>query len=288
MRLLFSLLLCLLLNAADLYAQDTVAVQPADTVALPSDTIRKKNTIFRRIATDGKLTFLTIVHTYARPFHWQKRDFLRVGGALAISGAAMFVDKDIYSFMQRNRSGALNELEKIGDFLGQPEHNYPFMLTLWGAGVLLNNDWLRDTGIMVIASVSTSGLLQTLAKEVVGRGRPAANRSPFTFKPFSNDAAYHSFPSGHTMLSVATSWILARQVNFVPLKVVFFALPVITGASRVYVGAHWFSDILLGSALGIACAESVLRIYPALKKKHNKFAFSLAPNGKGISMVYKL
>jgi hypothetical protein len=286
MRILFSLLLCLLVNVIDLRAQDTPFVLLTDTVTLQQDTIRKNN-IFRRVATDGKNTFLTIVHTYARPLHWQKKDFLRLGGALAISGAAMFVDKDIYRFMQRNRNGTLDGLEKVGDFLGQPEHNYPFMLAVWGTGALLNNSWLRDTGIMVIASVSTSGLLQTIAKEAVGRVRPAADRSPFVFKPFSNDAAYHSFPSGHTMLSVATSWILARQVNFVPLKVVFFALPVITGASRVYVGAHWFSDILLGSALGIACAESVLRIYPALKQK-NKVAFSLAPNGRGISVVYKL
>jgi hypothetical protein len=287
MRLLSSLILSLIFASLNLQAQDTTAVQPADTVVVQQDTLRKKENIFRRIGNDGKNTFLTIVHTYARPFHWQKRDFLRLGGALAISGAAMLVDKEVYSFMQRNRSGTLNDLEKIGDFLGQPEHNYPFMLTVWGTGVLLNNDWLRDTGIMVIASVSTSGLLQTIGKEAVGRIRPAGNRSPFTFRPFSNDAAYHSFPSGHTMLSVATSWILARQVNFVPLKVVFFAMPVITGASRVYVGAHWLSDILLGSALGIACAESVLRIYPALKQK-NKVAFSLAPNGRGMSVVYKL
>lgn len=282
MRFPYLLFLLFLLNihCISLFAQDTTLIQPQDTAIA-------RNTIFRRIASDGKNTFLTIVHTYARPFHWEKKDFLRLGSTLAISGAAMFVDKGVYRFMQRNHTGPLNELEKVGDFLGQPEHNYPFMLTVWGAGVLLNNDWLRDTGIMVIASVSTSGLLQTIAKEAVGRARPQANRSPFEFKPFSNDAAYHSFPSGHTMLSVATSWILARQVNFIPLKVVFFTLPVITGMSRVYVGAHWLSDILLGSALGIACAESVLRIYPALKKK-NKVAFSLAPNAKGISMVYKL
>lgn len=267
----------------------SVCGQDQDTTNIPAqDTSIVRNNIFRRVATDGKNTFLTIVHTYARPFHWKKRDFLRLGGALAVSGAAMFADKEVYRFMQRNRNGTLNELEKVGDFLGQPEHNYPFMLAVWGTGVLLNNDWLRDTGIMVIASVSTSGLLQSIAKEAVGRARPQVDRSPFDFKPFSGDAAYHSFPSGHTMLSVATSWILARQVNFVPLKVVFFALPVITGASRVYVGAHWLSDILLGSALGIACAESVLRIYPALKQKRTKFAFSLAPTGRGISMVYKL
>lgn len=148
---------------------------------------------------------------------------------------------------------------------------------------LLNNDWLRDTGIMVIASVTSSGLIQTLAKEAVGRSRPVTGRGAFDFKPFGG-AEYHSFPSGHTMLSVATSWILARQVNFVPLKIIFYSLPVITGASRIYVGAHWFSDIILGSALGIACAEGVLKLYPIIKE-NRKYSLQIITDANGIGIA---
>ena len=89
------------------------------------------------------------------------------------------------------------------------------------------------------------------------------------------------------MLSVATSWILARQVKSVPLKVVFYALPVITGGSRVYVGAHWLSDVLLGSALGIACAESVLRLYPAIKASR-AYSVNVIPTGTGASLLVTL
>jgi membrane-associated phospholipid phosphatase len=157
------------------------------------------------------------------------------------------------------------------------------MLVVWASGVIVNNDWLRDTGIMMIASVTSSGLIQTIAKEAVGRSRPVFGRGAFSFKPFGG-ADYHSFPSGHTMLSVATSWILARQVNFLPLKIVFYSLPVITGASRVYVGAHWLSDILLGSALGIACAEGVLRLYPLIKK-NNAYSMTMTANGNGVGIA---
>jgi membrane-associated phospholipid phosphatase len=192
----------------------------------------------------------------------------------------------VYAALQRNQNHTLDKLENVGDFLGQPEYNYPFMLALWASGVIVNNDWLRDTGIMVIASVTTSGLLQTFAKEAVGRSRPGSGRGPFSYKPFAGEVDYHSFPSGHTMLSVATAWILARQVNFLPLKIIFYSMPAITGASRVYVGAHWLSDIVLGSALGIACAESVLRLYPMIKEK-NKYSFTLVPSGNGVGMVLK-
>ena len=40
----------------------------------------------------------------------------------------------------------------------------------------------------------------------------------------------------------------------------------VTSPSRIYEGQHWFSDILLGSALGIAYAESVIKFYPKIKK----------------------
>jgi hypothetical protein len=249
------------------------------------DSTQVKTNIFKRVATDGKNAFTTVVQTYARPFHWQKRDFLRLGGVLLISGATMMVDKPVFEAMQRNQSQPLNRLERVGNFLGQPENNYPFIIALWASGVLINNDWLRDTGIMVITSVTTSGFLQTLGKEAVGRSRPQTGRGPFDYKPFGG-ANYHSFPSGHTMLSVATAWVLARQVEFVPLKVVFYSMPVITGASRVYIGAHWLSDIVLGSALGIACAESVMRLYPVIKEK-NKVAINCVPTPQGLSLIVR-
>ena len=160
------------------------------------------------------------------------------------------------------------------------------MLFVWASGVIVNNDWLRDTGIMIVASVTSSGIIQSLFKEAVGRSRPVFGRGAFDFKPFGG-ADYHSFPSGHTMLSVATYWILALQINFVPLKIVFYTLPVITGVSRIYVGAHWLSDILLGSALGIACAESVLRLYPLIKRNQAYVLnMTAGANGMGVALTF--
>jgi membrane-associated phospholipid phosphatase len=271
--------LALLLHSSSLlFAQDTTVVEQ-EPVVRPS--------LLRTVAQDGKHTGQTILRTYAQPLHWQKKDFLRLGGALAISASALLVDEQLSSYLQRNHTNGLDKLERVGYFLGKPTTNYPVMIALWASGVAVKNEWLRDTGLMVIASVTTSGLVQTAAKELAGRARPGARRGNLYFDPLSNNADYHSFPSGHTMLSVATSWILARQVKSVPLKVVFFALPVITGGSRVYVGAHWLSDVLLGSALGIACAESVLRLYPAIKA-NRAYSINVIPTGNGATLLVRL
>jgi len=243
------------------------------------NTSQTKHGVWYRTKTDATYTVKTIVGTYARPFHWQKKEWIMLGGAIGLSAAASLLDEPLYEYVKDHQSETADKIADFGDFLGQPEHNYPIMIALWGTGVLANNDWLRDTGIMLFASVTTSGLIQTATKAMVGRARPGTEEGPYSFKPFSG-SAYHSFPSGHTMLSVATSWIMAKQVNWLPAKVVFFTLPVIVGASRIYDGAHWLSDILLGSALGIACAESVLKIYPKLKAdKDSRLSFVPAPNG---------
>ncbi|MFD1139469.1 phosphatase PAP2 family protein [Larkinella insperata] len=279
---LFFTLLPLLIHPV--LAQDSTLVQINPDSSIASQKPYLKGVV-QRVGQDGVSAFHTIVKSYARPLHWQKRDFLRLGGALAISAAGLLVEQRLYTFTQQNQTATLDHLERVGFRLGQPQLNYPIMLTLWGSGVLLNNDWLRDTGIMVIASVTTSGLIQTASKEIFGRPRPNTGMGNVALRPFGGPA-YHSFPSGHASLATATFWVLAKQVNWVPLKVVFYALPLITGASRIYAGAHWLSDVFLGTALGIAFAESVVRIYP-LVKANRKYSLKLAPGPGGIGLLVR-
>ena len=70
----------------------------------------------------------------------------------------------------------------------------------------------------------------------------------------------YSFPSGHTLHAVAFGVLLsALYPGLAPLLAVF-ALSV--GVSRVALGLHYPSDVLIGAALGIGTA-SVLLYYDA-------------------------
>ena len=246
-----------------------------------------KENFFQRIKNDGVITGKTIIETYKKPLRWKKKQWLMTGGVLAVSAAATLLDKPIYEYYRENsgQNPLLVKISTVGDFMGQPEHNYPFMLTLWGMGVITKNEWLRDTGILLTASITSSGLVQTALKEIVGRARPESEEGPLSFKPFGG-RNYHSFPSGHTMLALASAYVLAHQINFMPLRLAVFSIPIITGFSRIHDGAHFFSDIILGSAIGIAFAESVLNIYPQIKKEQRN-QLSFLPSGKGVKIVYR-
>ena len=67
----------------------------------------------------------------------------------------------------------------------------------------------------------------------------------------------HSFPSGHTSFafSAATSLTLAYPRWYVALPAYLWAGAV--GYSRMYVGAHYPSDVIAGAILGTACAATV-------------------------------
>jgi membrane-associated phospholipid phosphatase len=272
-KIIFSFIL-FYFSSYSLLAQDSIDIYPEEN-------------FFQRVKNDGIITGRTIIEAYKRPFQWKKKEWLMAGSVLAISAAASLLDQPIYNYYEENsgKNPLIAKIATVGDFMGQPEHNYPFMMTLWGLGVITKNEWLRDTGILLTASITSSGLVQTALKEVVGRARPATGKGPYAFKPFGGPA-YHSFPSGHTMLALASAYVLAHQIDFMPLRIIVFGIPVVTGFSRIHDGAHFFSDIILGSAIGIAFAEAVMNLYPKIKAEQRS-KISLVPTMKGFKLAYR-
>ncbi len=75
-----------------------------------------------------------------------------------------------------------------------------------------------------------------------------------------------SFPSGHAASAAAGALAAGRLLPEV--RVVWWALAALIAVSRVYVGAHWPSDVVTGTLVGVAIAWFVLggrtRSVPAL------------------------
>jgi undecaprenyl-diphosphatase len=128
------------------------------------------------------------------------------------------------------------------------------LVTAAVAGTLSLVGQRRSAGLLVFAVVS-GAVLSLALKRGYDRPRPA-------LVPHATSVYTASFPSGHSMLSAVAYLTLAAVVaRVLPRKrlkafVLGWALLFtgLAGASRVYLGVHWPTDVLAGWAIGASWA----------------------------------
>jgi len=126
----------------------------------------------------------------------------------------------------------------------------PFLATVAvvaSVGLAARHRWAEALAIG-FAFVGSLALNETL-KGLVGRARPGFEWAVATAGP--------AFPSGHAMNSLVLYGVLAivawrlggRRPSFAAVALATLVVTAI-GASRVYLGAHWLTDVLGGALAG--------------------------------------
>jgi membrane-associated phospholipid phosphatase len=142
---------------------------------------------------------------------------------------------------------------------------YGALPVAWGAALLQGDADFSDAYRLTLAQVTTYGLVYGL-KRAVGRPRPYVRRAlaaRSSHHPAPGDR-FTSFPSGHAAVStaIATSWSLSHPRWYVIGPGAVWAAAV--SLSRVHLGVHYPSDILVGTALGAGLAVLVHQLRGAL------------------------
>ncbi|MBP0446363.1 phosphatase PAP2 family protein [Roseomonas sp. SSH11] len=144
--------------------------------------------------------------------------------------------------------------EVARDITGLGSHVILIGLTLAVTGylVLVRK---RAAALLVLASIGGGTALSAGLKVLFQRPRP-------DLVPHAVEVYTASFPSGHAMLSAVTYLTLGAIIAQVEARwrtrgyVLFLAITttLLVGASRVYLGVHWPTDVLAGWCLGAAWA----------------------------------
>ncbi|MDI7860969.1 VTT domain-containing protein [Rhizobiaceae bacterium n13] len=178
--------------------------------------------------------------------------FVEILDAVVNDDAIVNVDLAIYQFLQKLRT-------PLGDSLmvGVTELGDTRVVIAVTAAVLLWLVWKRAWGTAAywLAAVAVASSFNTVIKAAVHRSRPVEE----LYAGWSN----FSFPSGHSTTNAALygflAFLICRRLSLVQGVLVAFAataIAVLIGFSRVYLGAHWFSDV----AGGLAFAASWLTL----------------------------
>src|SRR6185436_5801784 len=134
----------------------------------------------------------------------------------------------------------------------------------------------------VLAIAATSPLANAVLKPLLPRRRPAASELP-AYQTIANPPRSSSFPSGHSASAAA----LAMESPRTALAVVPLAAAV--AYSRVHVGVHWTSDVVVGAALGTGVALATERWWPVREQDEARArpldTVPELPEGKGLVIV---
>lgn len=186
--------------------------------------------------------------------------------SLSISVNAQNADIDLLKNINLNRNKNLDEpFKTISNTVAPASFIVP--LGVIGFALIKHDSTTKNKGIYIGASIAITAGITVGLKYAVNRPRP------YVTYPFINNAAYQadpSFPSGHSSFafSTATSLSLAFPKWYVIAPSFLWACSV--GYSRLDLGVHYPSDVLVGATIGAGTSYLCYRANKWLYKRNHQ------------------
>lgn len=164
---------------------------------------------------------------------------------LVISNKVSLIDKSIHDFVIKFSSEITTSIMKIFTFFGSTIFIVILSIILFIIFMILKQ---KDKAFKTAGAIIISTIINNIIKIIIRRPRP--EYITVVEKTFS-------YPSGHTMASTTLYGILLylllksnlNKTYKIGFGIILGNLPLLVGISRIYLGAHFFSDVFGGYLL---------------------------------------
>ena len=166
----------------------------------------------------------------------------------------------IMKYFENMRGPVLDKVVEGITMLGEETLMLVLVIALWFA---FDKKLAQKFFFVTALSLNANGIIKNLVK----RPRPWMAGDITCLRP--ETATGYSFPSGHTQTFSTWSSAAAKCINRISVWIIVIILILSVACSRIYLGAHYPSDVIVGAVLGISFGVfgSILFDKVANKKK---------------------
>ena len=169
------------------------------------------------------------------------------------------IEMDILKFLEGIRNDFLNTFFELITIFGEETILVLIIVTMWFA---FDKKKAQKLLFITMSSMSVNGVIKNIAKIP----RPFASGEVTCVRP--DTATGYSFPSGHTQNFTTWTTICASELKKKWFTVVTALLILLVAFSRVYLGAHYPSDVIVSVVLGTAFGTAGSIIYDKTENKN--------------------
>lgn len=167
-------------------------------------------------------------------------------------------------YLQRLETPLLTTVARTATFLGNATTVVALAVAVAGSFLYLG----RGAAAILVGLSLLALPLNAVLKNIFDRARPGEKE----VRVHGGPRWGFSYPSGHSMASAAfygtlatMGWLLGpSDLVRVAVAGLFVSVPVVCGVSRIYLGAHWLSDVVAGWTGGAIVALAAGALYAPL------------------------
>ena len=262
-----TLIITLLISFATLHAQVNSDINQG----------RANYSLISNISNDATSFYKTSLDFVQSPFHFDSRDFMMTGIIAGVTALSFTLDNSVRNVMKRNHNTSMDNIMNVSEKLGSPQYGLALSGVLYLGGQFTQENELRKTGVILAEAVFLNGITTEVLKIVMGRSRPYNNEGNYDLDFIRINDEDNSLPSGHTSTAFTIATVLSQRIDNTFASIALYSFAGLTAVQRIYADRHWFSDVVLGAAIGTVVGLKVVKINSEYDNQNSSVKMNVYP-----------